>query len=297
MNGYIGISINPEKRRIAHRNCLRRIIKGLSTNHTYNKLFVEAFKVDNLCMKILHAGSQKDILSLEYTYRPKLAIGYNLAIGGSENGVTSQYKHGGSKDYADYLRFKKLINYCARNNLFIDPLFLVEESGYSNFLDIKPVINFINLKYEYILLKPELGFVKFNIAINYLNVIFVKYNNSIYPLSEVRQFSSVAYSTIKKRISKYGWTPEQACGFEPAPSNRYNYVILDGVKCNYMPSRSFTEESLKDLYQLYKSGSRLYSSRCRHYNTTSQNTTRFFCKFGLKLCVDKRTKEYRANGT
>lgn len=246
-------------------------------------------------MKILHSGSQKDMLLLEHTYRPELAIGYNLAVGGSENGVTSQYKHGGSKDYADYLRFKKLINYCINNNLYIDPLLLIEQSGYNSFLSIKPTINYINLKYEYILLKPQLGFVEFNIAVKYLNVIFVKYKDCIYTLSEVKQYSSVPYVTIKKRISKYKWTPEQACGFEPSPNNKYSTVVLDGVECQYTISGNYTEQSLKELYELYKFGCRSYSSKCKYYNTTAQNMTRFFSKFGLKLSSDKRTKEYRAN--
>lgn len=293
LNGYIGISINPDKRRISHRNSLRRLVKGLSNNHKYNSRFVNAFKTDNLYMKILHCGTQEEMLTIEKSYRPSLFIGYNIAIGGSENGIVSQYKHGGSKNYADYLRFKSLLEYCILKDLFVDSLFLKESTGYLEFRKIIPKKTYQNhIKFQYTLVEESLGLVQGNIGRDHGNTLFVMYEGVLRSLSDVKQYSSIPYATIKKRISKYHWTPEQALGFEPAPLNGFKIIILDGVECKYDCKTDYSPDDLIEFYNLYKTGSRLFSSFCLSKNANPRNVTRFFKRYGLAT-KDRRTKDFR----
>ena len=244
-------------------------------------------------MKVLHFGSQTEMLDLERKYRPKLYIGYNVAIGGSENGVVSQYKHGGSRNYPDYLRYKKLIQYCVSNNLPIDSLFLDEATGYLKFTEIAPQSTYSTLtRYKYELIDESLGITSNNIKINYGNTLFVNYQNQVYPLIDVLQYSDMPYATIKKRIYKYKWTPEQACGFESPPANGYVLITLDGVECKYDYKSTYSIETLEILYNEYKKSDVNFTKVCKQYNVEYRNITRFFKRYNLNT-VDRRTKEFK----
>lgn len=213
--GYVGVTNNPIKRSYCHNSLLKRNSKS------YSQRFKNAYQ-SNLIMDVINTGSLDDVLTLESNYRPTKMIGYNVVEGGANNDLSYRYKHGGT---TEYLRFKNLLLKCEKEKLYIDPIFYIEEKAFKFFIQNR-VENINGPSFYYELIDKSKGLV----PNNYQRILrtknsdhdnFVKYKNKYISKKEAYKLSPINRITIKKRLSSYNWSSEQAFGFEDPPCKNY----------------------------------------------------------------------------
>ncbi|CAH1066827.1 Uncharacterised protein [Acinetobacter phage MD-2021a] len=296
-DGYVGITRFPRRRLSSHNRCLGSYEKAVTQG--YSSDFINDFNSEDLVFEIINCGSLYEIQEQEYLLRPRENIGYNVAVGGVINGVCSRYSHGGSTDYSMYLRYKRILDYCISNDIYVDFNFK-NEHGYKLFLLHCLKINeFNDVKFKNVRLLDETkGFVVGNFELSYMYENqdcskWVYFDNKWWSKKEACLHNGVDIGTANKRLSIYNATRLQAVGFEKMQDRGFEIINLDGYQFRYdLKNSKFTKDDLVDMYKFYKTGERGFKSFCKNKGVSSSNMIRYFKRYGVVRNVKESGVDY-----